>query len=129
MATVLKLMWSCGCGTYWSRSPRSFNAGIIPLTYMWHIACVCKIFIDHYYEVVTVPCLWLQEEQCEFLQFTTGCACLPSADVGQWKMEIKRGSTGKCFIPNFVINGTHTPTSFPCMSLLQSSQMYIDVYQ
>ena len=37
----------------------------------------------------------MQEERCQFLQFTTGCACLPSAATGQWEFRIQKGSDGQ----------------------------------
>ena len=37
----------------------------------------------------------MQEERCQFLQFTTGCACLPSAAMGQWEFRIQKGSDGQ----------------------------------
>ena len=36
----------------------------------------------------------VQEERSQFLQFTTGCPCHPSVDMGQWEFIIQRGSEG-----------------------------------
>ncbi len=82
----------------------------------------------------------IQEQRCKFLQFTTGCSCLPSADMGQWSFRVQRGFTGNFCIYNnsaayipltimkpFFYNGVTSLLSRLCSSFARVPCHFIDL--